>query len=181
MSWNIDPSHSTIGFTVKHMMFTTVRGQFDKFEGTIDFDSDDPLGSTAAGTVDVNSIDTNDTDRDNHLRSADFFDVATYPNISFKSTRIERVGDNNYKVYGDFTIKDVTHEIVWDVKDNGQGQDPWGNQRRALSATTSISRKDYGITWNVGLETGGWLVGDTVNLSAEVQLVLATEEAGVTA
>ncbi len=124
MSWNIDPTHSNIEFTVKHMMFTTVRGRFGSFEGAIDLSADDPLSSSVEGSVDVNSISSNDDDRDTHLRSPDFFDVDTYPKITFHSSRVERVGDDHYKVYGDLTIRDAKREIVWDVVDAGQGKDP---------------------------------------------------------
>ncbi len=161
------------------MMFTTVRGRFGSFEGAIDLNADDPLSSSVEGSVDVNSISSNDDDRDTHLRSPDFFDVDTYPKITFHSSRVERVGDDHYKVYGDLTIRDAKREIVWDVVDAGQGKDPWGNQRRAMNANTSISRKDFGITWNVGLETGGWLVGDKINMSVELQLVQVVDTEAV--
>ncbi len=171
MSWKIDPSHSLIEFSVKHMMFTTVRGRFKSFDGAIQIDEEHPEGSYVEGTIDVASIDTNEPQRDGHLRSADFFDVEKYPTMSFHSTRIEPVGDHRFKLYGEMTIKDVTREVVFDVVEEGQGQDPWGNQRRGLSANTKLSRKDFGLNWNVALEAGGWLVGDEVNVSIELQIV----------
>jgi polyisoprenoid-binding protein YceI len=171
MSWKIDPHHTLIEFTVKHMMMTTVRGRFNTFDGTLDINPDNPQASKAEGSVDVASIETNDPERDNHLRSADFFDVEKYPKMTYRSTRVEPVGENKYKVYGDLTIKDVTREVVFDVIDQGQMKDPWGNQRRGLSATAELNRRDFGLNWNVALEAGGWLVGDKVNISAELQAV----------
>jgi polyisoprenoid-binding protein YceI len=120
----------------------------------------------------VASIDTREGQRDAHLRSADFFDVENFPKMSFHSSRIEPVGANQYKVYGQLTIKDISREVVFNVADEGRGQDPWGNQRWGVSASTTISRKDFGLTWNVALETGGWLVGDEVKIAVDLQLVL---------
>jgi polyisoprenoid-binding protein YceI len=171
MSWKIDPSHSTIEFTVKHMMFTTVRGRFESFDGTIEINSESLLASRAEGTIDLASIDTREEQRDAHLHSADFFDVENYPQMRFRSTPIEALGGNEYKVYGDLTIKDTTREVAFDVVSAGRGQDPWGNQRWGLSASTKLNRKDFGLTWNVALETDGWLVGDEINISIELQLV----------
>lgn len=171
MKWQIDPSHSTIEFSVKHMMFTTVRGQFKSFEGDLTIDPANPAQSYTEGSIDVASINTGEAQRDVHLRSGDFFDVEKYPRMSFRSSRIESLGGRKYKVYGQMTIKDVTREVVFDVTDEGQGQDPWGNQRRGISAETKLNRKDFGLTWNVALETGGWLVGDEIKVSVELQLV----------
>ena len=171
MKWQIDPSHSTIEFSVKHMMFTTVRGQFKTFEGNLTIDSTNPAQSYTEGSIDVASITTGEDQRDAHLRSGDFFDVEKYPQMSFRSNRIESLGGNRYKVYGQMTIKEVTREMVFDVTDEGQGQDPWGNQRWGISAETKLNRKDFGLTWNVALETGGWLVGDEIKVSVDLQLV----------
>lgn len=171
MSWKIDPSHTRIGFSVKHMMIAKVRGRFDTFDGTVHLDTENPSDSWVEGTIDVASISTRDEQRDAHLRSADFFDVENYPKMRFRSTRIKPVGAGQYKVYGELTIKDVTKEVVFDVADEGQAQDPWGNTRWGLSASTKINRKDFGLAWNVALETGGWLVGEEVTISAEVELV----------
>ena len=181
MTWNIDPSHTQIEFSVRHMMIAKVRGQFESFEGKIHLNAEDPTASWAEGTVDVNSIDTKDEQRDGHLRSADFFDVETYPKMSFRSSRIESLGASQYKVYGNLTIKDVTREVVFNVADEGQAQDPWGNKRWGFSASTKISRKDFGLTWNVALETGGWLVGDEITINAEVELVYQPEAEAVSA
>ncbi|MCO6451889.1 MAG: YceI family protein [Caldilineales bacterium] len=175
MSWKIDPSHTSIEFSVKHMVITTVRGSFGSFAGEIKIDDNAPSASSVQGSIDVASIDTGDKDRENHLKSPDFFDVENYPQIAFRSKRVQPAGKDEFKVTGDLTIKDVTREITWNVTDNGRAKDPWGNQRRALSASTHISRKDFGITWNVALESGGWLVGDKVNINAEVQLVEVPE------
>ncbi len=172
MNWQIDPTHTTIEFSVKHMMITTVRGQFKSFAGNLHIDPSNPAASRVEGSIDVASIDTREAQRDAHLRSADFFDVENYPKMSFRSSRIEPLGANQYKVYGQLTIKDVTREVVFDVADEGRGQDPWGNQRWGISASTKISRKDFGLTWNVALETGGWLVGDEVKIAVDLQLVL---------
>jgi polyisoprenoid-binding protein YceI len=175
MTWNIDTSHSEIGFSVRHMMISKVRGQFKIFEGNLYIDADHPAYSSVTGSIDVASIDTREEQRDAHLRSGDFFDVDSFPKITFQSTRIEHQSSNRYKVYGNLTIKDITREIVFDVTDEGKGQDPWGNQRWGVSATAKINRKDFGLTWNVALETGGWLVGDEITISAEMQLVSQPE------
>jgi polyisoprenoid-binding protein YceI len=171
MTWTIDAAHSLVEFSVKHMMITTVRGRFTKFTGTLNINDEHPERSTVEGTIDTGSIDTHEPNRDNHLRSADFFDAEKYPAITFRSRRIEPTGDNQYKVVGDITIKDVTREIVFNVTDEGQGKNPWGKQVRAFSAQATLNRKDFGLNWNVALETGGWLVGDQVKIAAEIELV----------
>jgi polyisoprenoid-binding protein YceI len=177
MTWNIDVAHSQIEFAVRHMMLSKVRGKFKNFQGNITIDANNLAASSVAGTVDVASIETGDGQRDGHLRSADFFDVEKYPKMSFRSTRIEPQGADQYKVYGELTIKDVTREVVFYAVDEGRAVDPWGNRRIGVSATTKINRKDFGLTWNVALETGGWLVGDEVTITAEVELVLQPEQA----
>lgn len=171
MEWQIDPAHSQIEFSVKHMMITRVRGSFSSFDGTLDVNLENPEESYVEGTIDVASINTHEEDRDNHLRSDDFFDVENYPTMDFESTRIEQIGDDHYKVYGDLTIKGQTREIVWDVIHEGRGQDPWGNQRMGYTAETVINRKEFGLNWNVALETGGWLVGDKIDVTASIQAV----------
>lgn len=177
MAWQIDPAHTSINFSVKHMMFSTVNGRFTDFEGQIQADSNNPVDSTVTGTIDVDSINTGVADRDNHLRSADFFDVENFPQMTFESTEITRVADDRYKVKGNLTIKAVTNEVVWDVESHGQGQDPWGNTRWGVAARTTIDRTDYGLTWNQMLETGGVLVGNTIKINAELQLVEQQEAA----
>lgn len=169
--WNIDPSHSTIGFSVKHMMIATVRGHFTEFAGSITID--DASGTVISGIVQAGSIDTNEPQRDEHLRSGDFFDAANYPQILFTSTGIERRGDGQYALVGDLTIKDVTRQVTLDATVNGEGVDPWGNQRLALEARGQINRKDYGLNWNQLLETGGVLVGEKVTITLDLSTVRA--------
>jgi polyisoprenoid-binding protein YceI len=177
MSWQIDTAHTQVEFSVKHMMFTTVRGRFNKLNGLININEADPTKSSAEGTLETASIDTHDANRDAHLRSADFFDSANYPHMSLRTTRIEPVGKGHYKVAANLTIKDVTREVVFDVTTQSLGKDPWGNLRQGFSAEATINRKDFGLNWNVALETGGWLVGDQVKLNIELQAVkqVATE------
>jgi polyisoprenoid-binding protein YceI len=177
MEWTIYRAHSMIEFRAKHMMFTTVRGQFNSFQGKLNLDMDHPEKSHVEGSVDINSIDSGDEGRDQHLRSADFFDVEHHPTMSFRSTRIQRKADNEYKVYGDLTIRGTTHQITWDVEAAKLGHDPWGNPRLGFSAETKINRKDFGLNWNVALETGGWLVSDEIKILAEVQAVPTQQDA----
>ena len=181
MIWTIDPAHSMIEFRAKHMMFTTVRGQFSSFQGTLDLDMENPENSHIEGSVDIDSIDTADKDRDTHLRSADFFDVENHPKMTFRSTGIESKGGNEYKVVGDLTIRGVTRQIAWDVEAAELGKDPWGNPRLGFSADTKLNRKDFGLNWNVALETGGWLVSDEIKIHAELQAVPSAEDAAETA
>src|SRR6185295_3016656 len=147
MAWTIDAAHTLVEFSVKHMMITTVRGRFTKFDGTLNINDEHPERSTVEGTIQTASIDTHEPKRDEHLRSADFFDAEKYPTITFRSRRIEPTGDNQYKVVGDITIKDVTREIVFNVTDEGQGKNPWGKQVRAFSAQATLNRKDFGLNW----------------------------------
>lgn len=177
MSWKIDPTHTHVGFSVKHMMVSTVRGQFKAYTGTLELDLEDLTRSVVAGEIEVASIDTANTDRDNHLRSADFFDVENHPVMAFKSTRIEREGDDEYKVYGELTLRGVTREIVLDAEYAGLSKDPWGGTRTGISLRGSLNRKDFGLTWNAALETGGILVGEKIKLELDIQAVL--QEASV--
>ncbi|MBO8142379.1 MAG: polyisoprenoid-binding protein [Firmicutes bacterium] len=169
--WNVDPSHSLVEFAVRHMMFATVKGRFGKVEGYIQGNPDDLTDAVFEASIDTASIDTREENRDAHLRSADFFDVAKFPQITFRSREVAKTGDNTYKVTGDLTIRDATRPVTLDVEMTGQGKDPWGNQRMGLSARTSINRKDFGLTWNAPLEAGGWLVGDKVDITIEVEAV----------
>jgi polyisoprenoid-binding protein YceI len=171
MSWQIDIPHTQIEFAIKYMMFTTVRGRFNDFSGTLNINEADPTQSSAEGVIEVASIDTRDPHRDAHLRSADFFDVEKYPHIKVKTTRIEPAGEHQYKVAADVTIKEVTREIVFDVTTQDLGKDPWGGTRQGFSTAATINRKDFGLNWNVALEAGGWLVGDQVKLDIELQAV----------
>ncbi|HLT57976.1 MAG TPA: YceI family protein [Limnochordales bacterium] len=169
--WKVDPSHSLVEFSVRHMMFATVKGRFSKFDAVIKGDPNDLTSATFEATIDAASIDTRDEQRDGHLRSADFFDVEKFPNLTFRSRQVTKTGDNTYQVVGDLTIRDVTRPVTLDVEFTGQGKDPWGNQRIGLRAKTSINRKDFGLTWNAPLEAGGFLVGDKVDITIEVEAV----------
>ncbi len=169
--WAIDPTHSEIGFKVKHMMFTNVSGKFNAFEASIENEDDQFDTSVVSFSAEVNSVDTNNADRDNHLRSADFFDVEQFPKISFKSTGIKKINEGQFKVSGDLTIKDVTQNITLDAEYSGLMKDPWGNTKAGVSLNGKINRKEFGLTWNAALETGGVLVGEDIKLTAEVQLI----------
>lgn len=168
-TYQIDPAHTTAEFAVKHMMFTTVRGRFGKVEGTILVDEYDPSRSSVEASAETASVDTRDEQRDAHLRSADFFDAEQYPKLTLKSKRVEPKGQNKARVVTDLTIRDVTREVVFDVEYLGSGKDPWGNTKAGFSATAKINRKDFNLVWNVALETGGFLVGDEVTLTLDVQ------------
>jgi polyisoprenoid-binding protein YceI len=172
-TWTIDPAHTTVEFSVKHLMISTVRGHFGAVTGTIVLDEQNPEASTATAEIDVTSIDTRQEQRDAHLRSPDFFDVEKFPSIKFQSTRVESLGGGRYNVHGSLTIRDVTREVVLETTDEGRGGDPWGGQRAAFSAETKIDRRDFGLTWNQALETGGVLVGNDIKISLEVQAVKA--------
>jgi len=182
MSWQIDSAHSLVEFSVRHMMISTVRGRFEKFDGLVDFYENDPTNAVIDIEIDVTSINTNEPQRDGHLRSADFFDVANYPTINFKSTRVEKVDNGHGRIIGDLTIKDITKEVVLDVTYAGVAKSPWGGSSVGASATTAINREDWGLTWNQTLETGGVLVGKEIKIAIELELVkqeLAVAEAVV--
>lgn len=169
--WAVDASHSAIEFKVKHMMISNVRGSFHKFEADLVADATDLTSANVHFSIDLNSIDTRDEQRDGHLKSADFFDVEKYPTIDFKSTQISRKGDGQYALTGDVTMHGVTKPITFDVEFEGQGKDPWGNERAGFSANASLSRKDFGLSWNAALETGGVLVGDEVKISLQIEAI----------
>ncbi len=171
-TWKLDPAHTQVEFAVKHMMITTVKGRFTDVEGTIVTDEEDPTASSVEVTIDAASIDTRVEDRDNHLRSADFLDVENHPELTFRSTEVEQVGDNEYRMKGDLTIRGVTRPVELHVEEEGRGRDPWGGTRAGFTATTEISRKEWGLTWNQTLETGGVLVADKVRISISAQAVL---------
>jgi polyisoprenoid-binding protein YceI len=176
MAWQIDNSHSEIQFSVKHMMISTVRGRFNEFTGTVEADEANPTAAKVDVQVKVDSIVTGDAKRDGHLRSPDFFDAETYPYMTFKSTKVERLDETHGKLYGDLTIRDVTRPVVLDFEYAGQAKSPWGTISAGFSAQTKINRKDWGLNWNVALETGGWLVGDTITISIELELVKQVEQ-----
>jgi len=169
--WEIDPTHSEIGFKVKHMMFTNVSGKFKNFRSTIENEDNHFETSELSFTAEVNSLDTSNEDRDNHLRSADFFDVEEFPLISYKSTGIKKINEGQFTVSGDLTIKNVTKNITLDAEYSGLMKDPWGNTKAGVALTGKINRKNFGLTWNAALETGGVLVGEEIKLAAEIQLI----------
>jgi polyisoprenoid-binding protein YceI len=168
-TWQIDPVHTSVEFGVKHMMFSTVKGRFPGIQGTIVLDRQDPTASAVDVEIDVTSIDTRDEKRDGHLRSADFFDADKYPAIRFKSSRVERTGDDRARVHGDLTVRDVTKEVALDVELLGVGTNPWGMEVAGFRAETRINRKEFGLGWNAPLETGGFLVGDDIKIEIDVE------------
>lgn len=170
-TWKIDPTHSNVEFAVRHLMITTVRGRFAKVEGTVVTDDADPTKAEVDVTIDVNSIDTREPQRDTHLKSADFFDAEKYPSIAFKGSRVTDVQGDTFKLVGDLTMHGVTREVTLDVTSEGRGKDPWGGDRAGYSATTKVNRSDFGLTWNQVLETGGIAVGDEIKISLDLELV----------
>ena len=176
MAWQIDPAHSEIQFSARHMMISTVRGQFKNFTGTVVADEQNPTAAQVDVRIETTSLVTGDEKRDGHLRSPDFFDVETYPSITFKSTRVERFDEQHGKLYGDLTIRDVTKPVTLDIEYAGQATSPWGTTSAGFSAQTKISRKEWGLNWNVALETGGWLVSDEIKITIELELVKQVEQ-----
>jgi polyisoprenoid-binding protein YceI len=173
-TWNIDPAHTVAEFKVRHMMISNVKGQFAKVTGVLTLDESDLTSSRAEAVIDAASIETREAQRDAHLKSADFFDVEKFPTLSFKSTRINRVHDGELAAEGDLTIRGVTRKVIFSVEGpTAPAKDPWGNTRVAVSASTKINRKDFGLTWNAALETGGILVGDEVTITLDVEFVKA--------
>jgi polyisoprenoid-binding protein YceI len=169
MAWEIDPSHSQATFSVKHMMISTVKGHFKVLSGHLHIDEQNPANSWVDAQVEAASVDTRDANRDGHLQSPDFFDAASYPTITFKSTKVEPDGDNEYKVLGDLTIRGVTKPVVFKAEYSGQGKDPWGGTRAGLTATTKIDRRDFGLTFNAPLESGGVLVSNDVKIEIDLE------------
>jgi polyisoprenoid-binding protein YceI len=177
--WQIDSSHSGIHFTVRHLVIAKVRGQFSRWTGALEAPGRDFARGSLDVVIDASSIDTGVADRDAHLRSADFFDVERYPEITFKSTGVTQTGADRLRVDGALTIKGITREVALDVEVLGQAKDPWGNERAAFSATTSINRQEFGLTWNQVLETGGVMVGDRIDIAIDIEAVrqVATQAA----
>lgn len=175
MAWVIDPAHTTVGFNVRHMGLSTVRGRFGRFEGTIDGNPEEITSAKGRVEIGVASVDTGDAKRDDHLRGPDFFDVEKYPNMVFASKNITRKDGDRYSVVGDLTIKDVTREVALDYEHAGEGVDPYGNRRLGGTLTATIKRSDWGLTWNVALETGGWLVADKIKLEIDFQVTESKE------
>ena len=172
-TWNIDAAHSVSSFSIRHLVISNVRGEFGKTTGTLTLDDKDVTKSTVEATIETGTIDTRVPDRDNHLRSPDFFDTAKYPTITFKSTKVEKAAEGKLKVTGNLTIKGVTKPVVLDVTGpTNEIKDPWGNVRRGISATTKIKRQDYGLTWNKMVEAGP-VVGDEVAIAIEAEFIKA--------
>ncbi len=176
--YNIDPAHSSLQFSVRHLMMSNVRGAFTGVHGTVSYDPSNPAASSIEATIDVNTVNTNDGQRDTHLKSGDFFDAAQFPTITFRGTKVEKKGDGEFKVTGDLTLHGVTKPVTLDVTEvSPEAKDPWGNLRFGASVKTKIKRSDYGLTWNAALETGGVVISDDVKLDFEIQLVQAQSAA----
>jgi polyisoprenoid-binding protein YceI len=171
-AWRIDPQHSSAQFAVRHLGLSTVRGAFSKLSGTMQLDDQDVTKSTIEVSIDVNTVDTREPDRDKELRSERFFDLARFPTMTFKSKKVEQVAPGKLRVTGDLTMHGTTKEVVLDVDGlTAPAKDPWGNQRIAASATTKINRQDYGVKWNAKLDNGGAVVGDDVNITIDVEMI----------
>src|SRR4051812_17957516 len=170
-TWAIDASHAEVGFSVRHLMISTVRGRFGGIAGTVTLDESNPTASKIDVTIDVSTIDTRQEQRDAHLRSADFFDVANFPSMHFVSKRIQGDVTDEFKVIGDLTIRGTTREVTLEAKAEGRGMDPWGNERAGFSATAKLSRGEFGLTWNQVLEAGGVAVGDEIKLAIDAEVV----------
>lgn len=171
----IDPAHSTIGFIARHAMITKVRGAFDEFSGEGFVDGANPSDSHVTVTIDVNSVTTRQEARDNHLRSADFFDAEKYPTITFKSTDVKTVGEDTVDITGDLTIRDVTQSLTIPFQYTGTAKDPYGNQRVGFEGGVDVNRKDFGLSWNAALETGGVMVSERIKLFFEIEAIITPE------
>lgn len=171
-TWNIDPDHTNIGFKVRHLMVSNVKGSFEKHSSVIDINDKDITKSKVEVTIDTASINTNVKKRDDHLRSADFFDVAKFPTMTFVSKKVAKAGKDTLKVTGDLTLHGITKQVVLNVEGpTAESKDPWGNIRRGATATAKINRKDFGLVWNAALETGGVAVGDEVTITLEIEMI----------
>lgn len=171
-TWTIDPEHSDIGFKVKHLMVSNVKGRFEKHSGVVEINDKDITKSKVEVSIATNSINTNVQKRDDHLRSADFFDVAKYPTMTFVSKQIAKAGKDKLKVTGELTLHGVTKQVVLDVAGPSQEiKDPWGKIRKGATATAKINRKDFGLVWNAAMETGGVVVGDEVTITLEIEMI----------
>ena len=172
VAWDFDTSHSSVGFSVRHMMISNVKGSFNSFKGSLTVSGDDPTTARIEVTIDAASIDTREPKRDQHLKSPDFFDVAKFPTLAFVSKKVVKVGEGTFKVTGDLTMHGVTKEVVLDVEGlQAPIKDPWGMMRTAAHVSTTLNRKDFGLNWNKALETGGVLVGEDVAISIDAELV----------
>jgi polyisoprenoid-binding protein YceI len=175
MAWKIDNAHSRILFAVRHMMISTVRGEFKRFSGAIHINEAELAKSSVDVQIDAASIDTNDPQRDAHLKSPDFLDVENHPYLTFKSKHIEQIGNERGKIYGDLTIRGITHEIVLDTEFAGMAKSPWGQTSAGFEAETGFNRSDWGLEWNKALETGGVLVGDEIKITIELEAIKEAE------
>jgi polyisoprenoid-binding protein YceI len=171
MAWVLDPSHTSAKFSARHMMITNVNGTFDRVTGSVDFNEAEPEKTVVDVKIDASSINTKDEKRDGHLTSPDFLNVAEFPTIEFKSTKVERTGETSAKLHGDLTIRSVTKPVTLDVEFLGKAKAPWGVWSAGFEANGKINREDWGLTWNVPLETGGWLVGKEVKLHIEAEIM----------
>jgi polyisoprenoid-binding protein YceI len=172
-TWKVDSAHTSVEFAVRHLMITTVKGRFADVSGIVKSDETDPAKGEVDIYINAASIDTREAQRDAHLRSADFFDVETYPTITFRSTRIDNAGGDRLTLIGDLTMHGVAKEVALAVKVEGRAKDPWGGERAGFSATGTVKRSDFGLTWNQLLETGGLAVGDEVKIALDVELIKA--------
>jgi len=171
-TWTIDPDHSNVGFKVRHLMVSNVKGSFEKHTGVVEINDKDITKSKVEVSIDTNSINTNVQKRDEHLRSADFFDVAKYPAMTFVSKKVAKAGKDKLKVTGDLTLHGITKQVVLDVEGPTiESKDPWGNIRKGATATTKINRKDFGLAWNKALETGGVAVGEEITITLEIEMI----------
>ncbi len=171
-TWTIDPDHSNVGFKVRHLMVSNVKGNFDKHTGVVEINDKDITKSKVEVSIDTNSINTNVQKRDEHLRSAEFFDVAKYPTMTFVSKKVAKAGKDKLKVTGDLTLHGITKQVVLDVEGpTKESKDPWGNIRKGATATTKINRKDFGLVWNAALETGGVAVGEEITITMEIEMI----------
>lgn len=175
MTWQVDKSHTHINFTARHMMISKVRGEFTNYDIDVNFDENNPTHTTVDVTIYADSINTRDEQRDGHLRSPDFLNAEAYPVVTFKGKKVEQDSKNRGRLMGDLTIRDVTREVTLDIDYAGTVKSPWGATNAGFSAKTSINRKDWNLTWNVALETGGWLVSDQINIEIELELVQVAE------
>ena len=174
-TWEIDSAHSNAQFSVRHMMISNTRGEFGKVMGSVEFDGEDVRTIQIEATIDATTVDTREPERDEHLRSADFFDVENHPTLTFRSKKAEPKSEGHFLLTGDLTIRGVTREVVLDVQGPTPSiKDPWGNVRRGATATTRINREDFGLKWNGVLETGGVLVGNEISITLDIEMILAT-------
>ncbi|MBE2234715.1 MAG: YceI family protein [Anaerolinea sp.] len=171
MAWQLDPSHSSIQFVARHMMLSKVRGEFEKFTVDLDLNFDNPENSVVEARIDASSINTREAQRDTHLKSPDFLNADQFPELIFNSNRVERTGEATAKLHGDLTIRGVTKTVVLDVEYAGTSKSPWGATALGFEASTKINREDWGLIWNVALETGGWLVGKEITIQIEAEFI----------